>query len=123
MDPASADTCGKCDKTLKSEHKVISCFTCKQLFHSHCQGVSDAKYEFITNQNDNSGIVWFCKACKRTTSGMFQHIANLEIRLSTIETERQKEKHEMAVLQNLVNALNKKIHSLEESVGEGELYL
>ncbi len=117
MDENSAETCGKCDKTLKLENKVISCFTCKQLFHSHCQGVSDAKYEFISNQDDNSGIVWFCTACKRTTSGMFQHIANLEIRLSTIETERHKEKHEISVLQNLVNALNKKIISLEESVG------
>ena len=118
MNTDGADMCGKCDKTLMIEHKVVSCFTCKQLFHIQCQGVSDAKYEFLSNQNDNSGIVWFCGACKRTTSGMFQHIANLEIRLKSIETERQKEKHEMSVLQNLVNALNKRINSLEESVGD-----
>ncbi len=118
MDSDNTDICGKCDNTFKKEHKAVSCFTCKQLFHIQCQGVSDTKYEFLSNQSDNSGIVWFCRACKRTTSGMFQHIANLEIRLKSIETERQKEKHEMSVLQNLVNALNKKINSLDESVGD-----
>ncbi len=108
--------CGKCDSALKKEEKFVSCFTCKQLFHTHCQDVSDAKYVFLSHQSDNSGIVWFCKTCQRTTRGLFQHIANLEVRLKTIEAERQKEKQEMSVLQRLVNALNKKINSLEESV-------
>ncbi len=108
--------CGKCDDVLKKEDKIVTCFTCKQLFHIHCQGVSDAKYVFLSDQSDNSGVVWFCKTCQRTTRGMLQHIANLEVRLRTIEAERQKEKHEITVLQNLVNALNQKIKSQEESL-------
>ena len=108
--------CGKCDDVLNNEDKVVSCFTCKQFFHTHCQGLSDAKYEILSNQSDSTAIAWFCRTCQITTRGMFQHIANLEVRLKTIEAERQKEKHEITVLQNLVNALNKKIKSLEESL-------
>ena len=111
------ETCGKCDSLLKAEDKAVPCFTCKQFFHIKCQGVTDIKYEVLSDQSDSAGIVWFCRTCQWTTAGMLQHIANLEICLKAIEAERQKEKHEVSVLQNLVKALNKKINSLEESVG------
>ncbi len=52
----------------------------------------------------------------RTTATMLSHVANLEIRLSAIEAEREKDKHEITVLKNLVGTLNKKLNSLEESV-------
>ncbi len=93
--------CGKCDSALKKEDKVVTCFTCKQFFHTNCQDVSDAKYVFLSDQCDNSGVVWFCRTCQRTTRGLFQHLANLEVRIKTVEAERQKEKHEVSVLQNL----------------------
>ncbi len=109
-------TCGKCDINLKEEDKVIDCFTCKQLFHINCQGVSVAKYEILSDTNDNPGMVWFCRTCQRTTAGMFQHIVNLELRLKAIEDEREKEKHEVTVLRKLVSTLNQTINSVEESI-------
>ncbi len=106
--------CGKCDKSVKVDDKVVNCFTCKQEFHINCQGVSLSKYEFLSGENDS--IVWFCRTCRRTTAGMFQHVANLEIRLKAIEEEREKEKHELSVLRKLVTALNQTVNSVEDSI-------
>ncbi len=107
-------TCGKCEESARAEDKVVSCFTCKQVFHINCQGVSLSKYEFLSNENDS--IVWFCKTCRLTTAGMFQHVANLEVRLKAIEEERKKEKHELSVLRKLVTTLNQKVNSVEDSI-------
>ncbi len=108
--------CGKCDAVLKLEDKAVTCFTCKQDFHTHCEHVSDDKHAILSDQNDGAGLVWFCRTCMRTTAGMLRHVANLEIRLNKIEAEREKDRHEVSVLQNLVKALNKKVNSLEENV-------
>ncbi len=109
-------SCGKCNVDLNSEDKAVTCFTCKQDFHIQCEHVSDAKHAVLSEQNEGSGIVWFCRACMRTTATMLSHVANLEIRLSAIEAEREKDKNEKTVLKKLVGALNKKLNSLEESV-------
>ncbi len=120
-------TCGKCDAVLEVRDKVVTCFTCKQDFHTRCEHVSDQKHEILSDQNDGTGIVWFCRTCRRTTATMLSHIANLEMRLKTIEVERDKERHEVTVLQNLVRALNKKLNSIEDLVhkstenNEGEI--
>ncbi len=107
------EICGKCDKRLMDEDKVVNCFTCKQLFHISCQGISEAKCELLSNEDS---IVWFCRTCQITTAGMFQHIVNLELRLKAIEEEREKEKHEMSVLRKLVATFNQTINSIEETI-------
>ncbi len=47
---------------------------------------------------------------------MFQHVANLEVRLKAIEEEREKEKHEMSVLRKLITTLNQTVNSVEDSI-------
>ncbi len=86
--------------------------------HTQCQLVSDEKHAVLTDQNESANIAWFCQTCVRTTATMLRHVANLERRLNAIESEREKERHEVTVLENLVKALNKKVNSLEESVKE-----
>ncbi len=113
-------TCGKCDVMLKPDDKAVTCFTCKQDFHTQCGHVSDEKHAVLTNQTECANIAWFCQTCVRTTATMLRHVANLERRLTAIESERQKERHEVTVLQNLVKALNKKVNSLGEAIEESE---
>ena len=111
-------TCGKCDNRVKPEDKAVTCFTCKQDFHIQCGQVSDKKYNILSDPIDGTGLVWFCRTCRRTTATMLRNVANLELRLKSIEEEREKERHEMTVLQNLVRALNKRLNTTEESIKE-----
>ena len=117
MDPIKTKkTCGKSDFDLKPEDKAVNCFTCKQDFHIQCEHVSDQKHALLTDQCDGVGIVWFCRTCMRTTATMLRNVANLEIRLNAVVAEREKDRHEVTVLKNLVGALNKKVNALEESI-------
>ncbi len=109
-------TCGKCDADLNPKDKAVNCFTCKQNFHIQCERVSDHKHAILTDQCDGAGIVWFCRTCMITTATMLRNVANLEIRLNAVVAEREKDRHEVVVLKNLVGALNKKVNALEESV-------
>ena len=77
------------DVPIDACQKSIACSTCRVKFHTSCVQVSDAKYEIL--KEEDTGILWFCKACIRTTSNMLQHLANMKIRLNEVEGQRLKD--------------------------------
>ena len=106
--------CGKCDGCLKPRDKVVQCSTCSTRFHIACQGVSEAKHEFLTHESD--GVLWFCFICRKTTRGVVNQLANIEIRLQSVEAERKKDHDEIKGLNKLVQNLQKKCRELESEI-------
>ncbi len=110
----STEKCGKCDSNLKARQKAVQCSTCSTKFHTSCQDISDAKYEFLTSENN--GIMWFCYICRKTTSGIINKLANIEIRLQKIETEREKQHTAVKDLNQLVHQLQEKCKAMEDKI-------
>ncbi len=106
--------CGKCDGCLKPRDKVVQCSTCSTRFHISCQGVSEAKHEFLTHESD--GVLWFCFICRKTTRGVVNQLANIEIRLQSVEAERKKDHDEIKALNKLVQNLQKKCREFESEI-------
>ncbi len=111
---SSEEACWKCDQEILQNQKVMSCSTCKLRFHIRCVNVSEAKHEFLCN--DGSDLLWFCKPCKQTTVSVINHVANLEIRIRKMESERVKEKETTTSLHNLVETLQIKVEELQHQV-------
>ncbi len=110
----SSPKCGKCDGCLKSRDKAVQCSTCSTRFHISCQDVSEAKHEFLTQESD--GILWFCYICRKTTQGIVNTLANIEIRMQAVEAERKKDHDEIKGLNNLVQNLQRKCGELESKI-------
>ncbi len=111
----SMEKCGKCDSTLKARQKAVQCSTCSTKFHTSCQDISDAKHEFLTSE-DNDGIMWFCYICRKTTKGIINKLANMEIRLQRIEMEREKDHTAVKDLNELVHQLQKTCKAMEDKM-------
>ncbi len=110
----SSPKCGKCDACLKPRDKTVQCSTCSTRFHISCQDVSEAKHEFLAHESD--GILWFCFICRKTTRGVVNQLANIEIRLQSVEAERRKDQDKIKGLNNLVQNLQKKCGELESKI-------
>ncbi len=106
--------CGKCDSSLKPKEKAIQCSACSTKFHLSCQDVSEAKYDFL--KDEDNGVLWFCYICRITTRGIINKLANIEMRLQTVEAERKKGQDEIKVLNNQVKKLEKRCGDLEGEI-------
>ncbi len=73
----------------------MSCATCRQEYHTKCQGISDLKHEVLLEGNDD--IMWFCKACRVTTINMVHKLSEFEIRIAEMETREEVLKKELTV--------------------------
>ncbi len=104
--------CSKCDSPVQIDQRQVTCSTCQLSFHVECAKVSELKYEVLTEKNCD--IYWFCPSCKLTTANMLNHLADVLQRMSSMEAEREKEKKEIATLQNLVRCFNEKVKKLED---------
>ncbi len=111
----SSPKCGKCDVCFKPRAKTVQCSTCSTRFHISCQDISEAKYEFLTNANESDGVLWFCYICRKTTRGVVNQLANIEIRLQSVEAGRKKDHNEIG-LNNSVQNLQQKCGELESKI-------
>ncbi len=75
--------CSKCDKALKNKDKVIQCGACKEIFHPKCQAISDAKYQLLTAEGEDT--LWLCTSCNKTTRGLIEHLGSVEQRVAALE--------------------------------------
>ena len=105
----SDDHCGKCDIEFSASQRSIACSTCRLKFHTSCVRVSDAKYEIL--KEEDTGILWFCKSCIRTTSNMIHHLANMKIRLNEVEAQRVKDHEE-------IQSLSQKLADMEKTLSD-----
>ncbi len=121
------DQCGKCDIDISVTQRSVTCSTCSLKFHTRCVKVSDAKYEML--KEEDTGILWFCRSCIRTTSNMIQHLANMKIRLNEVEAQRLKDHEEIqSITQKLADIektlsvvqseKDEDLNSLREMVGD-----
>ncbi len=110
------EECGKCDANLRPSDKAVQCTTCSTKFHTACQNVSDAMFDLISDETENGGIYWFCYICRKTTRGVFNTLANLEVRLQAIESEKGKDQNKLKDTSNKVEALQKSCQVLETKV-------
>ncbi len=106
--------CGKCDKEIRGRQKKVSCATCRQEFHTKCQGISDLKHEVLLEGNDD--IMWFCKACRVTTINMVHKLSEFEIRIAEMETREEVLKKELTVMHNLTKTLCEQNKAIEEEL-------
>ncbi len=106
--------CSKCDKEIRGRQKKVSCATCRQEFHTKCQGISDLKHEVLLEGNDD--IMWFCKACKVTTINMVHKLSEFEIRIAQMETREEALKKQLAVMHNLTKTLCQQIKTIDEDL-------
>ncbi len=111
------DTCGRCEEKFVGNVKIVACSTCKLIFHIDCAHVSQEKFEILCEEED---LFWFCRACKCTTANMINNLAHLELRLKAIETEREREKEDFAIMKKQVGGLQVKVKKLEESIRNSE---
>ncbi len=127
MERSDDSQCAKCDIPIDINQKSIDCATCRLKFHTSCAKVSDAKYEIL--MEEDAGILWFCKACIRTTSNMLHHLANMKIRLDEVETQRLKDQEEIkslsqklvdveTALKNIQSKKEEDLDSFKEMVGD-----
>ncbi len=106
--------CGKCDKEIRGRQKKVICATCRQEYHTKCQGISDLKHEVLLEGNDD--IMWFCKACRVTTINMVHKLSEFEIRIAEIETREEALKQELTVMHNLTKTLCQQNKAIEEDL-------
>ncbi len=127
MERSDDNQCAKCDILIDANQKSISCSTCRLKFHTSCAKVSDAKYQIL--MEEDAGILWFCKACIRTTSNMLNHLANMKMRLDEVETQRLKDQEKVkslsqrivaieTTLKNIQSKKEEDLDSFKEMVGE-----
>ena len=61
--------CPECKKVVAEEG--VKCEMCDNWYHSKCQGVSKALYiyaalqEAVSDEEEQSGLHWYCKRCNR----------------------------------------------------------
>ncbi len=106
--------CGKCDKEIRGRQKKVSCATCRQEYHTKCQGISDLKHEVLLEGNDD--IMWFCKACRVTTINMVHKLSEFEIRIAEMETREEVLKKELKIVHNLTKTLCEQNKAIEEDL-------
>ncbi len=106
--------CGKCDKEIRGRQKKVSCATCRQEYHTKCQGISDLKHEVLLEENDD--IMWFCKACRVTTINMVHKLSEFEKRITEIEAHEEKLRKELEVVHALTKTLCEKNKAIEEDL-------
>ncbi len=80
--------------------------------------MKDSTYQLLSNDTENSGILWFCNICRKTTSGVISKLSNLEIRLQSIESNRTSERSEMKAMSKLVESLQDRCKKLEKKIQE-----
>ncbi len=114
--PQPQEECGKCDANLRRSDKTVRCTTCSTKFHTACQNVSDTMYELISDETENGGIYWFCHICRKSTRGVFNTLANLEVRLQAIESEKGKDQNKLKDTSNKVEALQNFCQVLETEI-------
>ncbi len=118
MSSQVVETCWKCEQELQTSQKTMTCSTCKLEFHIKCVNVSEAKHDFLSSEGCD--LFWFCKPCKRTTASVINHVANMEIRIQKIESEREREQKNLASMQNLVEKLQDEVEQLQSSITQTE---
>ncbi len=106
--------CGKCDKEIRGRQKKVSCATCRQEFHTRCQGISDLKHEVLLEGNDD--IMWFCKACRVTTINMVHKLSEFEIRIAEMKTREEALIKELTIVHNLTKTLCEQNKAIEEDL-------
>ncbi len=116
--PNLSTSCGKCDLNFRPRDKIVRCSTCQTDFHKGCQNVSDSTYELLADDSENSGILWFCNICRKTTSGVISKLSNLEIRLQSIESDRKSDRNEMKVMAKHIESLQDRCTKLEKKIQE-----
>ncbi len=100
------NSCGHCDNTVESSEKSVTCSTCQISFHIRCAKVSEAKCDLL--QQDDSGFMWFCKSCRRTTSKMLQHLMSMKLELKAIREERERDNAELLKMKVKLSDIEKK---------------
>jgi len=64
---AGNDTCCNCPDCLKEvseDQPGLVCDGCDMWYHAACGKVSDAVYEFVSNNCEEESVCWFCKRCE-----------------------------------------------------------
>ncbi len=112
------EECGKSDLKLRPGDKTVKCSTCRTRYHKGCQNVSDAMYEFLSDEAESAGVFWFCYICRKTTHGMFQKLSNLEVRLQAIESKKTKDHAKVEDMSNKVQSLERTCQKLENKIQE-----
>ena len=51
--------CGNCENTCGWEQKAVMCDSCETWFHTNCQGLGDATYDWLQHPN----FSWHCLNC------------------------------------------------------------
>ena len=57
--------CGTCKKDLTDEQKAIGCDKCLIWHHIECENMSENLYDMIAETEEDDGIRWYCKTCKK----------------------------------------------------------
>ena len=80
-------SCGKCDKEVARREHGLKCDMCEMWHHTACEGVSEALYKAIQdNEQDTAqGLHWFCRKFSKFAKGFMAGLSKLAARQDALE--------------------------------------
>lgn len=110
----STSKCRDCDK--QCEINSLECSACSQWLHIECTGVTQQKYELISeiinmekrekknskgkSKKVESSYHWYCKFCNKTITDMSKVIGSFDKRIEKLETSVDKVKADITIVKN-----------------------
>ena len=80
--------CGQCSKLVKNEDFAMECEICDQWFHTKCQNITKAEYNYIkggSKKKSLSKMQWYCRTCDRMAVNFMKTMTNLHVKQEKIE--------------------------------------
>ena len=126
------DPCGICEKRVAKNKKSIQCNTCGFWIHKSCEGMTDAEYQRLDEEDDD--IPWSCIICLIKLNaeifpfGLLSKLELLDLygvdlpsHLKTLPSFETRSKvinlpnlEDFDIDENVVNAVNSKYYNIHE---------